>query len=230
MVVAVLRPGVHAVRQGRVERRGAVTARPNEGAASDEDDRVPTIVHLVLPAATSVTTRHVLYFDAAVVQNGARSDHVGKRNQAWMSKTSGGARRQSPTMATIRKEILIDVDCAEAWDAVRDFGALHRRLAPGFAVDTRIEGDDRIVTFAWGDVMRERFIACDDERRRLVWSIVDGPYRHHNGSAEVAPAPSAGTMFTWTTDLLPDELAQHTERLMDEGIEVIRKTLGGERT
>jgi hypothetical protein len=33
-------------------------------------------------------------------------------------------------------------------DAMRDFGALHARLVPGFVLDTRLDGDVRIVTFA----------------------------------------------------------------------------------
>jgi hypothetical protein len=58
-------------------------------------------------------------------------------------------------------------------------GALHERLVPGFAVDTRLDGDDRIVTFANGTVLREILVDLDDEACRLVWSVVDGPYTHH---------------------------------------------------
>ncbi|HEX3563680.1 MAG TPA: SRPBCC family protein, partial [Solirubrobacterales bacterium] len=84
-------------------------------------------------------------------------------------------------MASIRKEIQIDAPPEKVWDAVRDFGALHERLVPGFVTDCRMDGEDRIVTFASGAVVREVLIDLDDEQRRLVWSIVDGPYRHHNG-------------------------------------------------
>ena len=71
------------------------------------------------------------------------------------------------------------------WAALRDWGALHVRLAPGFALDTRLEGEDRIVTFFNGAVARERLVDRDEQARRLVWSIVDGPYAHHNGAAQV---------------------------------------------
>ena len=53
-------------------------------------------------------------------------------------------------MASIHKDIAIDADPDEVWDAVRDFGAVHTRLMPGFVPDSRIEGDARIVTFANG--------------------------------------------------------------------------------
>jgi hypothetical protein len=51
-------------------------------------------------------------------------------------------------MASIRKEIRIDARSEDVWDAIRDVGAIHRRLAPGFVVDTKLEGDARIVTHA----------------------------------------------------------------------------------
>ncbi len=50
-------------------------------------------------------------------------------------------------MASIHKDIIIDANPDDVWDAVRDFGALHTRLVPGFVLDTRLDGDARIVTF-----------------------------------------------------------------------------------
>jgi hypothetical protein len=44
-------------------------------------------------------------------------------------------------MASIRKEILIESRPEDVWAAVRDFGAVHERLVPGFVVDCRLEGD-----------------------------------------------------------------------------------------
>ena len=102
---------------------------------------------------------------------------------------------------------MIEARPDEVWAALRDWGALHRRLAPGFVTDTRLDGEDRIVTFAGGLVVREVLVALDDERRRLVWTVVDGPYSHHNGAAQVH-AEGSGSRFVWTADLLPDERAR----------------------
>src|SRR5919198_1312484 len=107
-------------------------------------------------------------------------------------------------MASIRKEIVINASPETAWDAVRDWGAIHERLVPGFVVDCQLDGNDRIVTFANGATYREVMIDLDDDAQRLVWSIVDGPYRHHNGTVQVFPAGEGGTRFVWTTDLLAD--------------------------
>jgi Polyketide cyclase / dehydrase and lipid transport len=128
-------------------------------------------------------------------------------------------------MASIRKEIHIDRSAEDVWDALRDWGALHVRLAPGFVTDTRLDGEDRIVTFFTGTVMREVLIDRDDAARRLAWTIVDEPYAHHNGVAQVFSQPDGTARFVWVTDLLPHELAEPTAEMMDRGLEAVRQTL-----
>jgi hypothetical protein len=59
-------------------------------------------------------------------------------------------------MATVRKEIATTTAPEDAWDAIRDFGALHTRLVKGFVVDTKLDGDDRIVVFGQPDRMGRR--------------------------------------------------------------------------
>jgi len=128
-------------------------------------------------------------------------------------------------MASIRKEIVIDASAESVWDALRDWGALHVRLVPGFATDARLDGEDRIVTFSGGNVLRERLVDCDDEARRLVWSIVDPPYTHHNASAQVFADGADRSLFVWIADLLPHELATRTAPLMEHALSVIKRTL-----
>ena len=72
--------------------------------------------------------------------------------------------------------------------------------------------------------MREVLIDLDDDARRLVWSVVDGPYTHHNGAAQVF-ADGGRTRFVWVADFLPDELAERTDGLMERGIGVIKETM-----
>jgi len=126
-------------------------------------------------------------------------------------------------MATIRVERLIESPADQVWDALRDWGAIHERLVPGFVTDARLDGDDRIVTFFNGAEVREVLIACDEEQQRLVWSVVDGPYTHHNGAAQVF-AEGEGSRFVWTADLLPDGAAGPTGEMMERGIEVLKQT------
>lgn len=128
-------------------------------------------------------------------------------------------------MASIRKEIVIDAPAAAVWDAIRDIGALHTRLVPGFVVDTRLEGGDRLVTFGNGATARERIVARDDASRRLVWSIVGGRFEHHNGAVQVLEAPSGDSRVVWIADLLPHDLAASVAAMMEQGLEVMRRTL-----
>jgi hypothetical protein len=127
-------------------------------------------------------------------------------------------------MASIRVETTINAPLDEVWAALRDWGGLHR-LAPGFISDTQLDGEDRIVTFSDGAVVREVLIDLDDEVHRLAWTIVGGPYSHHNGSAQVVSEDPDRARFIWTTDLLPNELATPTALRMEHGVSVIKETL-----
>jgi len=128
-------------------------------------------------------------------------------------------------MASIRKEISIDARVEDVWDAIRDVGALHTRLVPGFVVDTQLEDGARIVTFGDGTVARELIVDLDDESRRLVWSVVGGRFTHHNASAQVFPEGEHRSRFVWIADLLPNDLAGDIAGLMEQGTVVIKKTL-----
>jgi carbon monoxide dehydrogenase subunit G len=128
-------------------------------------------------------------------------------------------------MASIRKEIQIDARPEDVWDALRDWGAIHERLVPGFVVDARLDGADRIVTFFNGTELREVLVDRDEEDRRLVWSVVGGPYTHHNGAAQVFAEGEDRSRFVWTADLLPDAAAPATAEMMEKGIGVVKRTL-----
>jgi carbon monoxide dehydrogenase subunit G len=128
-------------------------------------------------------------------------------------------------MASIRKEISIDARPEDVWAAVRDVGALHTRLVPGFVVDTRLEEGARVVTFGNGTVARELIVDVDDGARRLVWSVVGGRFTHHNASAQVFSDGEGRSRFVWTADLLPHDLARDIDALMEQGSAVIKKTL-----
>jgi carbon monoxide dehydrogenase subunit G len=129
-------------------------------------------------------------------------------------------------MASIRKEFSLPVSAARVWDVLRDFGAVHTRLAPGFVTDTKLDGNARIVTFANGSVAREELVAMDDAARRLVYMIRGERLIHHNASAEVVP-DGTGCRFVWTTDVLPNEIAPYIGAQMDAGAEAMKKALGG---
>ena len=130
-------------------------------------------------------------------------------------------------MASIRKEFLIASPAEDVWDAVRDFGALHQRLVPGFVVDAKMDGDARIVTFANGMVAREVLVDLDDKARRLVYAIVGGRPTHYNASVQVLAEGEASTRFIWVIDVLPNELAPAIDAMAEQGANAVKRTLEG---
>lgn len=130
-------------------------------------------------------------------------------------------------MASIIKTIEIDAPADAVWDAVADFGGVHRRFAPGFVVDTQLEPGARIVTFANGLVARELFVSRDDDLRRLVYSVRNADrFDHHNGAFQVEDFGGGRSRLTWTADLLPDTMAATVAGMMEQGLKVAQGTLG----
>lgn len=128
-------------------------------------------------------------------------------------------------MTTLRQDLNLDIDPETAWDALRDFGALHERLVKGFVTACESDGRERVITFVNGLTVRELLVGVDDEHRRLTYAIVDG-FVHYQGTAQVVPA-DGGCVFVWLVDLLPDERAGDVADMMAQGAAAIRRTLTG---
>jgi len=128
-------------------------------------------------------------------------------------------------MASIHKEIVIEASPELVWSAVRDIGAIHLRLAPGFVTDVKLEEGARLVTFGNGLVARELIVDIDDKARRLVWSVVGGGMTHHNASAQVFEAGPGRSRFVWIADLLPHDYAPTVAGMIEQGLAAIKPTL-----
>jgi len=126
-------------------------------------------------------------------------------------------------MASIHKDIAIDAHPDEVWAAVRDFGAVHR-LAPGFVLEARLDGDARIVTFANGMVAREVLVDCDDTRR-LVYAVIGERVTHYNASVQVLADGETGSRLIWIVDLLPHAMAPYIGGQMDEAALAMQQAL-----
>jgi hypothetical protein len=129
-------------------------------------------------------------------------------------------------MASIHKEIPIDARPDDVWAAVRDFGAVHRRLAPGFVIDARLDGEARIVTFHNGTVARELMVDCDDARRRLVYAVISERVNHYNASVQIVADGGIRARMIWIVDVLPDDIAPYIAGQMDLAVLAVQKALG----
>ena len=127
-------------------------------------------------------------------------------------------------MASIHKDISLDARPEDVWAAVRDFGAVHQRLVPGFVLDARLDGDARIVTFANGTVAREQLVDCDEARRRLVYAVVSERVKQHSASVQVFPDGDARSRLVWIVDVLPNEIAPYIDAQMDQAAVAMQRT------
>src|SRR3954453_4864371 len=127
-------------------------------------------------------------------------------------------------MTTIRKEMTVRANPANVWDAIRDVGAIHTRLAPDFVTDVKLEDSARIVTFANGNVAKELIVTIDDAACRLVWSVVGTQMTPHNGSIQVF-AEGGRCHIVWTADILPDALAGYIGSMMQQGMQAMKRKL-----
>jgi len=127
-------------------------------------------------------------------------------------------------VASICKHIVTKARTDAVWSAIRDIGALHTRLVPGFVTDTRLErgAGARIVTFSNGMVLREPIIAVDDKARRLVWSA-EG-LSHTTMRLQVFAEDGGASRVVWI-DFLPDEVASNQHAAMDAALQVMKATL-----
>ena len=130
-------------------------------------------------------------------------------------------------MASIHQEIVINAAPAAVWDALSDVGAIHRRLCPGFLVNTEMEPDGaaRLVTFGNGMQVREVMIDVDAARRRVVWTVESPRLTHHNGSLQVFDAPGGATRAVWIADVLPHAAAETVCAMMGEGMAAMKRCL-----
>lgn len=129
-------------------------------------------------------------------------------------------------MASITRKIDIDAPAEAVWDAVADFGAVHRRFAPGFVADVELVRGGRTVTFGDGTVVLELFLGCDPSRRRLAYSVQSERLAHHSAAFEVFDAGRGRARLVWTADVLPDEMAGYIASRMEAGLAAAAPVLG----
>ena len=128
-------------------------------------------------------------------------------------------------MASVRKEAVIEAPVELVWDALRDVGAVHRRVVPGFLTDCRMDGDARIVTFANGMVAREVIVDLDDGARRLVWSARTERLEHHNASMQVFADGPVRCRAVWIADVLPHAAAGMVSTMLEQGMACMKVAL-----
>jgi hypothetical protein len=128
-------------------------------------------------------------------------------------------------MTSIHKEMHINASAAAVWDVLRDVGAVHTRLAPGFATDTTLEGDARLVTFANGAVVRELIVDVSDANQRIAYAIVAPWAKHHHASFQVFADGEGKCRLVWITDALLSDPAFPLHLIVEQGTAAMQHAL-----
>ena len=128
-------------------------------------------------------------------------------------------------MASIRKEIVVDIGAEPAWDALRRVGQPHTLFAP-VVTSSDLEGDVRTVRFANGKVISERILDIDEEHRRVAYAVVEPQgMTYHHASMEIGLAGPGRCTFLWITDFLPTAAAAALQPLIDQGADALKRNL-----
>jgi polyketide cyclase/dehydrase/lipid transport protein len=130
-------------------------------------------------------------------------------------------------MASIRTEFEIDVDADRAWRVIGDWADGPVGMANGYVASSQTDGDVRVVTFAKGNVARERLIARDEDERRIVYSLIGDTVcpQHDNTAMQIVAIGPGRCRFVWSRDVLPDELAGRLLAAMEDAAQAIKCTL-----
>lgn len=127
-------------------------------------------------------------------------------------------------MASIRRDIDVDVGADLAWSVLRRVDQAHKAFAP-VLTDCRMEGDARIVTFAGGMVAKELIVDIDDASRRVVYAVVEGAPTHHNASFQVFAEGDGRCRIVWITDVLPHGFLEVAGPLTEAGSAALKRNL-----
>jgi hypothetical protein len=127
-------------------------------------------------------------------------------------------------MATIIRDIEVNANAEFVWSLIRDVGAVDR-LFPGFVTEVTMEPGMRHVRFAAGWVVHELIVSIDDQLRRVAYASVGGRAKHHNASMQVIPVTENRCRILWTTDVLPDSVADSISEILNHAIPIMVRTL-----
>ena len=128
-------------------------------------------------------------------------------------------------MASIHHEVTVEVGAEQAWASLRAVGAPHELFAP-VLVNGELNGDTRTVRFANGMIVHERILDIDDKRRRVAYTVLDGPgMTYHHASMQLVDAGPNRCRFVWITDYVPQEIRSNLLPLIEAGTQALKINL-----
>lgn len=117
-------------------------------------------------------------------------------------------------MATIHRAIDIEATADAVWAKISDTARISELIS--FISRSEQTGDDRICTMEGGGILNEQIVTVDPTAKRVVYAITASPLNmaFHAASMQVEER-GRGSRLVWTIDLLPAEVVEHFEPMID---------------
>lgn len=117
-------------------------------------------------------------------------------------------------MASITKTIPAAAGSKVAWKKISDIGAVDKLVE--MIASCSLDGDVRTCTLPDGQAIKERVITVDEDVKRVVYTVTEGPLpmEFHCASVQVVEEDNQ-TNVVWIVDVKPDELAAPLSEMMD---------------
>lgn len=107
--------------------------------------------------------------------------------------------------ASVRREVVVEVDAAAAWQVIGRPELLHHWF-PG-VVACEVVGDTRTVTLATGLSLDEAILTNDALARRFQYRITGGLFTEHLGTIDVIALGPGRCLVTYGSDAAPATMA-----------------------
>jgi hypothetical protein len=119
-------------------------------------------------------------------------------------------------MATIQFSAEVKRDPNEVWRRLRVIDS--PKHLTNMIHDVEVTGpDSRVCVMPDGGKLVERIVSTNDATRRQAYFVKESPFgvEHHNASMQVFEADGNHSRFVWTTDILPDALAEQMRPMLE---------------
>lgn len=129
-------------------------------------------------------------------------------------------------MASLRSTARIARPADEVWKTVSDAAGISAWF-PGIEQATAADGT-RSCTLAGGHELQEDIVNVDSELRRFQYKITAGmPVEYHLGTVDVLEDGPDSTLVVYSTEIIPDSLAELMGPSIEGGVHGLKAHLEG---
>ncbi|MDQ2648952.1 MAG: SRPBCC family protein [Actinomycetota bacterium] len=126
---------------------------------------------------------------------------------------------------SVRRELVLRVPAARAWEAVTRAELLHLWF-PGLTASP-VDGDQRTVTLGSGIAFTETILTNDPIQRRFQYRITGGVFQEHLATIDVHDLDGGSCLVVYASDAAPGAMALILGGATLGALEELRRQLEG---